>query len=274
MGGQATGTARLDSSTRVPLYQQIYVILGTRIAQGALAPGERIAGEAELCAEFGVSRITARRALNELAARGLVVRERGRGTRVAERPAPPAPPPLAASIDGLLENVGHIGRTTSVSVLAFGDVAAPGDVAAALGLPTGAPVQRAVRVRHLGAERMSYLTTFVPADIGALIAGQDMSETPLLILLERAGVPVSSARQTIGATVSDAEVAAALGIPAGAPLIEVRRVVLDSAERPVEFIRVLYRPELYRFEMTLQRVATGGGRSWASDPRALPLAGG
>ncbi len=262
MAEDAPQPVRLNPSTRVPLYQQIFVILRNRIASGALAPGQKIMGEAELCAEFAVSRITARRALNELADQGFVVRERGRGTRVVEHDRPPS---MIASLDGLLENIGHIGRTTSVDVLDFGYVPASPDVAHALELAKGARVQRAVRVRSLGAERMSYLVTYVPEHIGSLIEGKDMSETPLLILLEEAGVAVSSARQKISATIADAEVAAALQIPAGAPLIDVLRVVRDADARPVELIRVLYRPELYHYEVSMTRVEDDRGRTWSAD---------
>lgn len=257
----AQAPAALDGDSKVPLYQQIFVILRNQIQAGDLPVGGRVPGEAELCAQFAVSRITARRALNELADNGLVVRQRGSGTRVASAIAPA---PLKASIDGLLENVGHIGRTTSVRVLGFGHVAATVEVAARLRLPPQSQVLHALRVRHVGDQAMSYLATWVPEDIGALIDGQDMSQTPLLILLERAGVPVASATQTISATLADAAAAAALGVPAGAPLIDVRRVVFDVDDRPVEFIKILYRPELYQFEMSMRRVQGAKGKAWRS----------
>ena len=88
-GGQGRGSAaRIDMQGRVPLYHQIFLTLKNRIYSGMLGPGDPVPGEQELCGEFGVSRITAKRALNELADAGLVVRERGRGTRVV--PHPPA----------------------------------------------------------------------------------------------------------------------------------------------------------------------------------------
>jgi GntR family transcriptional regulator len=249
----------LDTGSAVPLYQQILVILQNKIQTGELAPGDAVPGEQALCDEFGVSRITARRALNELAARGLVDRQRGRGTRVARQP--PAQP-VRASNDGLLENVGHIGRTTRVQVLRNGTMPAGHEAAAALGLAPNDPVLRAVRVRHLGDMPMSYLVTSVPPDIGARIAGQDMSETPLLLLLEAAGIEVATATQTITATLADPEVATALAVPAGAPLIDVRRSVQDKDGRAVEYIRILYRPELYRLEMTMHRRTEGQARVW------------
>lgn len=249
---------KLDGASGVPLYRQIVVILSNRIATGLLRPGETVPGEAAICEEFGVSRITAQRALNELSADGLVVRERGRGTRVVEKPRPPV---VKASLEGLFENVGHIGRTTSVEVLDFRYLPATPEIAERLGLASGAPVQRAVRVRRLGDVPMSYLATVVPEDIGRKVEGKDMSRTPLLLLLEEAGVPVASAKQKISATVADAEVAIALSIHPGAPLIEVERLVYDTEGRAVELIRVLYRPELYHFEVSMERV----GGTWRAD---------
>lgn len=261
----------LDAGARVPLYHQIFVILRNRIYGGEVAPGDLVPGEQDLCLEFGVSRITAKRALNELADAGLVVRERGRGTRVVRRPPAPA---VTASIEGWLENVSLMGIATEARVLDFGYVAANEDVANALEVDPGAAVQRAVRVRILGAEPMSFLVTYVPADIGRQYDRDDLNSKPLLHLLERAGVDVASARQTISATVADAEVAGALAIHAGAPLIEVRRVVRDAAERPVEYIRVLYRPDLYRFEMSMRRVREKEGMRWTTLASSPAPAGG
>ncbi|NIA69927.1 GntR family transcriptional regulator [Pelagibius litoralis] len=263
--------SRLDPEARVPLYHQIFIILRNRIYGGEITPGDLVPGEQELCHEFGVSRITAKRALNELADAGLVVRERGRGTRVIKRPPAPA---VTASIEGWLENISLMGLATEARVLDFGYVPANEDIATALGVEQGAQVQRAVRVRILDDEPMSFLVTYVPADIGRHYDRDDLNTTPLLHLLERAGVDVASARQTISATIADGEVAAALSVHAGAPLIEVRRVVRDGAERPVEYIRVLYRPDLYRFEMSMRRVQEEEGMRWTTQGAAPSAAGG
>jgi len=260
-GRQGGLLGRLDANARVPLYHQIFVILRNRIYGGELTTGDLVPGEQELGAEFGVSRITAKRALNELADAGLVVRERGRGTRVVKRPPAPA---VTSSIEGWLENISLMGLATEARVLEFGYVAANEDVANALGVASGTEVQRAVRVRILDGKPMSFLVTYVPADIGRNYDRDDLNVMPLLHLLERAGVEVASARQTISATIADAAVASALSTHAGTPLIEVRRVVRDTADLPVEYIRVLYRPDLYRFEMSMRRVREKEGMRWAT----------
>lgn len=251
----------LDASGRIPLYHQIFMILRNRIFGGMLAPGDLVPSEQEVCSEFGVSRITAKRALNELAEAGLVVRERGRGTRVVLRPPVPA---VSASIEGWLDNVSLMGMSTEARVLDFGYVAANEDIAQALELPSGSQVQRAERVRILKGEPMSFLVTYVPAEIGRQFDREDLNATPLLQLLERAGVQVASARQTISATLADEFVASVLNIQPGSPLIEVRRIVRNAASSPVEYIRVLYRPDLYHYEISMRRVRERDGMRWTT----------
>jgi GntR family transcriptional regulator len=258
---RGSSALRVDSHTRVPLYHQIFVILRHRIYGGAIKRGDLVPGEQDLCAEFGVSRITAKRALNELADAGLVVRERGRGTRVVTRPPAPS---VTTSLEGWLENVSLMGLSTEARVLDFGYVPANEDIAAALEVEPGTEVQRAERVRILDGEPMSFLVTYVPADIGRAFDRQDLDTHPLLHLLERAGVDVASARQTISATLAEPYVAGALNIPAATALIDVRRIVRDAADRPVEYIRVVYRPDLYRYEMSMRRVEGKEGMRWAT----------
>ena len=92
-------TAAVDDRLPTPLYHQIYLILRDKIAGGAYRGGDLLPSEEGTARQFGVSRITAKRALNELADAGYVVRERGRGTRVVDdRPAPP----VRANVEGLL----------------------------------------------------------------------------------------------------------------------------------------------------------------------------
>ena len=265
------GAGGLDPNGPVPIYHQIFLLLRNRIYGGNLSAGERVPSEQDLTTEFGVSRITAKRALNELADAGLVIRERGRGTRVVNRPPAPA---VTSSIEGWLENITLMGQSTTAEVLSFAYVPAGEDIAHALEVEPGTEVQRAVRVRRLDGEPMSYLVTYVPADIGRHYGSDDLNVQPLLHLLERAGVDVASARQTISATVAETDVATVLSIPAGSPLIEVRRVVSDRSERPVEYIRVLYRPDLYRFEMSMRRVRAESGPRWTTTSSPPVPAGG
>ncbi len=265
----ASAALNIDDRLKTPLYHQIFLILRDQIQEGRLAPGALVPGEEELARQFHVSRITARRALAELAADGLVTRGRGRGTHVIPRGDPP---PIRAGVEGLLENLLAMGLKTQVALVEFGFEAAAPDVAAALGIRAGEEVQRAVRVRSLDAGPFSYLTTYVPADIGRKFSREALGQQPMLSLLEQSGVTVGGAEQTISATLADTRVAPLLQTSVGAPLLRISRVVQDGAGRPVEYIVALYRPDRYQFRMSLDRVRGEEQNTWSA--RVAPAAGG
>jgi GntR family transcriptional regulator len=253
--------AALAHGVPTPLYHQIFLVLRGQIVEGRFAPGDLVSGEEELARQFGVSRITARRALAELAAEGLVTRGRGRGTHVTRRNDPA---PVRAGVEGLIENLLAMGLKTRVSVIAFGYEAAAPEVAAALRIDAGAEVQRAVRVRSLEAGPFSHLTTFVPADIGRKFGARELAREPLLSLLERSGVVIGSADQTMSATLADTQVGPLLEVSVGAPLLRMRRVVHDLGDRPVEYIVGLYRPDRYQFRLSLDRVRGEDRNTWTA----------
>jgi len=250
----------VDERLPTPLYHQIYLILHDKIVSGALPPQATVPGEQELMRQFGVSRITAKRALDELAASGLVVRQRGRGTRVIGRDADE---PVRVGVEGLIENLLQMGLKTEVSLLEFAYVPAPPDVAQALGVSPGVTVQRAVRTRAVKGQPFSYLVTYVPEDVGRTYSKRDLSAKPLLALLERTGVHIGSADQTISATLADTEVAPVLEVDFGAPLLRIRRIVFDQQGRAVEYIVGLYRPDRYQHRLKLDRIHERNRNSWA-----------
>jgi GntR family transcriptional regulator len=256
----ADSIVKVDEGLPTPLYHQIYLVLRNKIIDGEFVDGDLLPGEERTARSCGVSRITAKRALNELAEDGLVVRERGRGTRVIHRSPTP---PVRAGVEGLLENIVAMGMETEVELIQFGYVAPNDGVQRALGCGPGDKVQRAVRLRRLEGEPFSHLTTYVPDDIGRTYSRDDLASTPLLTLLERGGIEVSRAEQTITATLADAEVARRLGVELGAPLLRIGRIVYDQQNRAVEYITGLYRPDRYQYRMNLSRVQTDRANAWS-----------
>lgn len=261
----STAAARLDASSAVPLYQQLVVQLENRIASGEFGLGSVLPGEFDLSHDYGVSRITAKRALDELAGAGLVKRERGRGTKVLTHPKAAA---MRTSIDGWLDTISLMQSATDVRLLQLDYLSAAPDIAAALELPEGAEVQRTVRVRTLEDAPMSYLVCFLPGAIGRRFDEDDLCNTAMLKLLERAGHSVASARQTVSATLATPEIAQALEVFAGAPLLEVRRIARDADNAAVQYIRALYCPELYHIEMSMTRKAGPDGPLWSAEEDA------
>lgn len=240
--------------------KQVYLVLRDRILSGAVGFGTKLPNENELADNHGVSRVTVRRALGELARERLIERRRSAGTRVTYRPSPA---PMIADISGVLANLADMGRRTTVKLLSLDYVPAKGVVAQSLGAASDQLLQRSVRVRSVDGLPFSYLTTHVPESISVTFTRQELASRPLLELLERAGVKVEHARQRISAGLATSDVAEALGLRTGSPLIELVRVVYDQAGRGVEHLHALYRPDRYAFEIDLVRSGAADTKAWA-----------
>ncbi len=239
---------------------RLYLLLKERITSGGLPPGARLPGEPDLAAMHKVSRITVRRALDALAGEGLIRRQAGAGTFVVGRDGPHL---IVSDLANLIAHIHEMGRSTTVKLLGFEYRMPEPDVAQALGLAEGEEVQASVRVRLVDGSAFSHLTAFVPARIGKTYTEGELAAQPLASLLERSGVVVERASQTIGATAAGPDVAEALGVGIGSALLAVTRVVQDRDGRGVEFLRALYRPDRYRFQMELSRKGEGPSRRWS-----------
>jgi GntR family transcriptional regulator len=225
-----------SSSLRTPLYHQIFVILRDGILSGHYRLGDLLPTEHEIMLNYDVSRITARRALDELAKLKMVKRSRGRGTSVAYAGAPPT-----ASSSSELSEV----ESGTAELLQFScDVAASAQVEA-LRLSPGAEVQNAVRLRKLGDAPYSHLVTAIPSDIGHRIHADELLTRSPLQILQGHGVIIGSAHQIITATVADQIIGPRLKTEIGSPLLKLMRVVSDNNGRPIEWLTALYRPDKY-----------------------------
>ncbi|CAH1657415.1 MAG: GntR family transcriptional regulator [Chelatococcus sp.] len=238
----------VNANLKAPLYHQIFLILRDGILGGTFKVGDVLPAEHEVASLYGVSRITARRALTELALAGLVSRARGRGTIVKYRPPTP---PLRASVAAWLEGATVMGQTTTVKVIEFGYGPATQLEAEALELPAGTEVQHSQRVRYFGDFAISLLVTVIPARIGRTFDRTGLARTPMLSLIKRSGVKIGHARQSITATLADQNIATRLSTEIGAPLLKVQRVVSDHADEPIEYLTAYYRPDRYQLEMVL-----------------------
>jgi len=240
--------------------KRVYLVLRDRILSGTVGFGAKLPNENELARYHGVSRVTVRRALGELARERLIERRPSTGTRVIYRPSPA---PMTADISGVLANLADMGRRTAVKLLSFDYVPAQGAVAEALGAEPDQLLQRSVRVRSIDGLPFSYLVAHVPESISVTFTKEELARRPLLELLERAGVKVERARQRISAGLATPQVAKALGLHTGSPLIELVRTVYDQAGRGVEHLHALYRPDRYSFEFDLMRSGVNEARGWA-----------
>ena len=237
----------LDQSAPTPLYHQIYLVLRDLIRHPDLAAGALLPGEQSLAQLFSVSRITVKRALNELADESLVSRHRGRGTVVAAHAAVPI---VRSSFDNLLESLQQMGLATQVELLNVREMTAgEADVARQMGVSADTRLQRAVRRRRLEGEPLSYLITYTPQAIAARYSEEDLAHTAFLTLLERAQAAPFEAEQWITAVAAEPRIAAALDVGASTPLLKIERIMRDAKGRTVQLVEAYYRPDLFQYHV-------------------------
>ncbi len=181
--------------------------------EGVYPFGAALPGEHALAETFRVSRITVRRALEALAACGLIRRKRGSGTVVVYRPPES---PVRLSVTGLLDDVLTIGMQTDIRFLTFDYVPSPPVIAEALGLSPGTLVQHAVRVRTKDGRPFSH-DNLRAGSVGRTYSREDLTASAMLVLLRRAGLTLASAEQNVRATLADADLASLLGVEIGSP---------------------------------------------------------
>ena len=157
-----------------PLYSRVETVIAGEIADGVLRVGDQLPTEDALIARFEVSRITVRRAIQNLVSRGLVEIRRGKGTFVA---APKITHDLT-ELTGFVEDMHAIGRKPTARVLGREIVPADATVATQLALTRGERVVRIRRVRLADGIPLSFDETFLPVEIGKKIVTNNLKVEP------------------------------------------------------------------------------------------------
>ena len=204
-------------------YHRIADEVRTRVQAGAYAAGRVLPSEAELSAEFGVSRVTIRKALEMLRDEGLVDARQGFGWFVAGETVRQ---PLAR-LSTIEDQMRDSGATPERRILEFAFEKAPRDVAKILG---SAQVLRVKRVNLADGEPFAIVTVWCPAELGENLSRADVERSPFYELLD---VPLSGATQTIGADAAGVDEATLLSVPAGSPVLRCRRSTTSTDGRTV-----------------------------------------
>lgn len=212
-----------------------------------MAPGEQLAPERELAASLGVSRMTLRRALDELVAAGLVRRRRGAGVFAI---GPKVSPRLA--VTSFTEDMRSRGLVPSSRTLAFEVRPAGARVGRHLNLSPDEPVVVVSRLRLADGEPMSIEVLHAPESLVPHLAAADLEAGSFYELLAaRYGIELAGGTQTIEPTVTDERESAELGVPVHSPALLFQRTSHDDRGRVVEFVRSIYRGDRYQIQTEL-----------------------
>lgn len=233
-----------------PLWRQIADAILRDIVESALGEGMRLPPERELCERLGVSRVTLRKALAQLVDDGVLTARQGRGWFIASVARNKEWP---NSLESFTETAVRMGLTPRSVVLTAATVTATLDDAEALGIAPGTRVHRVVRVRLLDTVPIATDEALVPEFVAPDFLDADWANESLYTVLESRGVQLHRADSTIEAHSASAEIADALGIAVDSPVLAMRQVVTDDAERPVLRSTIDYAGDRYRLRTTFAR---------------------
>lgn len=214
----------------------------------ALEVGETLPPERVLAVDLGVSRMTLRRAIDELAREGRVVRRQGAGTFVA---APKIAQTLA--VTSFSEDMRRRGLRPGSRTLAVEEMLAGPQLGWRLEVSPGATVLRISRLRLADDAPMAIETLHVPADVVDGLGGDELSNASFYELLAtRFGTVLDHGVQTIEPTVTDEAESQLLGVPLHSPAFLFERTSWATDGRCVEFVRSVYRGDRYQLTAELR----------------------
>ena len=251
---------RLDQMTGIPLYVQMREKL--RLELGRMEPGEPIPSEGELGKQFNVSRITVRRAIEDLVAEGLLVRQQGRGTFI-QRPKLTHELGMITSWTDQLRILGFSPKTAHLKIQQETPLS---HVAEALCLAGEEQVIRIQRVRLASREPISSMINYLPARLLPRFIERKFTQESLYEALEQDyGLVPAVAVDTVGTRPASEEEADTLRIDRNAYVLSVRRISYLEDGTPLELAIVASRGDRYQYQVTTR------GRSRITSPSLQEL---
>lgn len=243
MEGTVTGVMeQIDHRSRLPLYHQLHEILHGKISRGTWQPGDMIPPESELVEQFQVSRTTVRQVLDMLVNEGLIYRQRGRGSFVAQ----PTVEQGLVRIISFTDDMRQRGFEPGTKVLSTGLLPATREIAEKLNVQPGEELAYIKRLRLADGEPMSVEESHLVHRYCPGILDGDYATNPLREALDsHHGIRWLHARQTIRAILAPPDLAAQLAIDPRAALLFLERVSTSTQNIAVEFLRIYYRGDRY-----------------------------
>ena len=239
----------LSRSSKVPLYFQLYEILGDGIRDGVWQPEEMLPTENDLVQQYQLSRATVRQAFEMLVNEGRVYRRQGQGTFVSK----PAFEQSLNRIVSFWDDMKQRGLKPGTKVLENELVLASDDVVDQLEVEPGEELASLVRLRLADDEPLSVEHSLLVHRFCPGILGQDYANRSLRkMLADEFNLHIKSARQRIRAVPATSSLAELLEIDVSAPLLHIERVSYTEEGTPIEYLRINLRGDRYTFHSELR----------------------
>jgi len=241
---------QINRRSKVPYYQQLYEILYEKIYCSEWQPGDQIPAEPELISRYQVSRSTVRIVLDMLVNKGLIYRQRGKGTFVSK----PSVEQALVRIVNFTQDMQQRGITPSSKVISSETLPAPKDIAEKLAVSLDEQLVMLKRLRLGNNEPMGLEESYlVHRHCPGILERHDYSKYSLRESISQDyGIQWLRASQVIRAVNASPEMSRLLDIPSRSALLLIERVTYSKADTPIEFLRIYYRGDRYSLYNELQ----------------------
>lgn len=242
----------VDPNDIIPKYYQLTAIIRSKIESGEWKPHDPIPSERHLETLYNVSRTTIRQALGILIRQGYLYREHGRGTFVSPQKLQKG----VTELTSFSEDMQKRGLTPGDIILEMGYVDVPPTIGQLLDLDPGVKqVFKLERIRLADNKPMGLQTSYLVLNENQTIERQELEEIGSLyrILREKFNLIPTEADETLEVTVASHREASLLQVSEGSPLLLSERVLFSQYRRPIEFVKILYRGDRYKYYARLTR---------------------
>ena len=242
----------VDPANPIPKYLQISAWLKELILTGRYQQGEKIPSEIRLAQMCAVNRNTLRQALAQLAAEGLLTKEKGRGTFISSAPSPPLKHKLK-QISSFRDDLATLGIREKTILIKKSVSEASQHVADALVLGADGKVIAIHRLRTGDGIPFIYEESYLPCHMFKDIMGMDLTGSMYRLITEHFQIVLARCEQTIQAVNLSGKIAKYLQLPENSAGIFMESVTYDANNIPVEVLCSYYRGDKYIFEVELGR---------------------
>jgi GntR family transcriptional regulator len=240
----------LDRRSPIPLYHQLSQSLLAQITNGEFEPGDALPPERELTQAFDVSRITVRRAIDELENEGYVRRVQGKGTFVA----PPRIQRGILKLTSFSEDIAALGMRPGSKLLTLRQEPAQTRVARELRLSEGATVWFVERLRFADADVVGLNLSYLALPDSVTLSRDELEkEVSLWKVLADKGIVLKESDKVIGAIAAEDWHAELLEVRERTPLLQVEGVAYSEAGEPIEFHQIITRADRYKYHLHVTR---------------------
>lgn len=240
----------IDKDAPLPLYHQVREALMTLITDGALQEGSLIPTEREIGEKLQVSRITVRRAIDELVREGYLVTQQGKGTFVARPKIKRRTTQMKSFSEQMLEE----GHRPGSQLLSLRHEKATGHVASMLQIKTDDWIWVVERLRYADDEPICISLTYLNLPLEVVLTPAELQrETSLWAIMEKKGIRLKKSEATVQAIPAGEREAELLQIETGLPLLLVEGVVYTDDDAPVEYHQMFNRGDRYKYSIQSSR---------------------